>query len=55
MREITKGILRYQIDLEILLRLQEKKLLELEILRGNQIKETLELAIINEHKNQNIK
>ena len=54
MKEITKGILRYQLDLEILLRLQEKKLIELEVLRGTQIKETLELAIINDHKNQTL-
>jgi hypothetical protein len=51
MKEVTKSILRYNLDLEILLRLQEKKLIELELLRGNQIKETLELAIINEYKN----
>lgn len=47
--ERLRSILRYQLDLELLLRIQEKKLLEMEIARGERIKEVVELALINDY------
>ena len=45
--EIFKRVLRYQFDLELLLRTQEKKLIEMEIIKATKIKEIIELTIMN--------
>ena len=47
--EALRRILRYQFDLEILLRLREKKLIEMEMNKGKLVRETIEYAIINDY------